>query len=153
MTTHYKESTRLKAHKGDMRGLYIILGIVVSVVFLVIGAIVSNAMPLPESYGDNQCELIAKDYQREYGGSLVWIQPLKENGAYDLGDYNAHIINKVYSPTFEGIGIVYYIDYKSNHRMYSKEDINLWYEHEYNRKITVFDLATERPEFSMIWHY
>jgi len=46
MSTQYKESTGLKANKGDMRGLYIILGIVVLVIFMVIGAIVSGAMPL-----------------------------------------------------------------------------------------------------------
>ena len=31
-----------------------------------------------------------------YGGYLMFIQPLKDNGVYDLGPYNGTFINKAY---------------------------------------------------------
>lgn len=41
----------------------------------------------------NTCEQDAKDYQDMHGGDMIFIQPLKESGAYDLGRYNGHWIN------------------------------------------------------------
>ena len=112
---------------------------------LVIALMAGNAQAMQESYGVNQCELIAKDFQKEFGGSLVWIQPLKDNGAFDLGDYNAHIINKVY---FSGVGIVY-IDYYSGMNMESIDEVQAWY----GKPARIYDLSIERPEFGMIWWY
>lgn len=121
----------------------------------VIASLVSgtHAMKQPLEYGTNECELIAKDFQKEYGGSLIWIQPLTANGAYDFGNYNAHIINKYYDSDFEGVGSIIYYDYATNTRMYSIEDIEMWYEWLWGKEVKVFDLSKERPEFSMIWHY
>lgn len=120
------------------------------VMFVLAG--LANAMQ--DNYGTNQCELIAKDFQKEAGGSLVWIQPLKSNGAYDLGGYKAHIINKIYISDFEGVGATVYFDYSDGSvHMYSKDDVKRWYENLWGKKVEVFDLSEERPPFSMIWHY
>ena len=146
MSTQYKESTGLKANKGDMRGLYIILGIVVLVIFMVIGSIVGNAMPSPESYGENQCELIAKDYQKAYGGSLIWLQFIDEQGNPILGEYSAHILNKVYDPIRKEMR---YIDYQSKTDTRADYIIHMWD----NKPVRMYDLSKERPEWSMIWHY
>ena len=104
----------------------------------------SSALKAPNEYGTNQCELIAKDYQNVYGGSLIWIQPLKDNGAFDLGEYNAHIINKVGNN---------YTDYQTGFTTKSLNSVQMWYEWEFGKKAVIYDLSNERPEFGMVWHY
>lgn len=59
---------------------------------LILFSLPTNAIKPPDKYGDNECELIAKDYQEEYGGSLIFIQPVKDSGAWDLGPYNGHFL-------------------------------------------------------------
>ena len=92
----------------------------------------------------NQCELIAKDYQREYGGSLVLIQPLKDNGAYDLGRYSGHWINHV------GID---YIDHGTGISFMTKDNVLEWYEWQTGRTAVLFDLGEKRPPFPIRWNY
>lgn len=110
-----------------------------------------SAYPLlePSQYGANQCELIAKDYQAEYFGSLVFIQPLDESGQYDMGTYSGHWLNKVYSrPT----GIIYF-DYATNTTFISKEEVLGWYETMTGKEAAIFDLVEGHPPFPLIWHY
>lgn len=121
----------------------------IGLILLVLASSVHGMNPASE-YGDNQCELIAKDVQKEYGGSLVWIQPLKDNGAYDFGDYNAHIINKVY---LSGVGVVYW-DYQSGANMTSIDEVRTWYEwYSGGKNSEVYDLEFERPSWGMKWYY
>lgn len=46
---------------------------------------------LPASVAEsNTCYQDAIQYQKQFGGSLVFVQPLTESGAWDLGRYNGH---------------------------------------------------------------
>lgn len=136
------------------RGLCI-LSLILSLLVLNVGA-----LKLPDEYSDEQCELIAKDYQREFGGDLIFIQPLKDNGAYDLGAYNGHWINKAYvspnnrfiigSYTVEGI---YYIDYQSQTYFQSIDEIKDWYMMMKDKESEVFNVNQERVPFALRYHY
>jgi hypothetical protein len=106
------------------------------------------ALKLPWEYGPDQCELIAKDYRAVYGGQLVLIQPLKDNGAYDLGKFNGHWINKVPSR-----GGYYFYDYQYNRTFQNKQEILSWYMTTTGRKAVVFDLDEGHPPFSLHWYY
>lgn len=106
----------------------------------------THAMRQPSDYGENQCELIAKDYQREFGGSLIWLQPVDSNGSPMLGEYAAHILNKVYDPIRKEMR---YIDYQSKMDTRADYIIQLWD----NKPVKMYDLSKERPEFGLIWHY
>lgn len=108
-----------------------------------------NALKDPWQYGNNECELIAKDYQAVHGGYLVFIQPLKSNGAYDLGEYNGHFLNKVYTKE-KGL---YYIDYYSQIYFNNTQEISKWYKDTMNKNSEIFDLSVRRPGFNLIWHY
>jgi len=110
-------------------------------------------MPLPDFYGENECELIAKDLMRAHSNAnLVFIMPLKDNGAYDTGAYSGHFINSVSIH-----GKIYYIDYKSHSIMQSREEVLEWYHMWYGKnqysKAEMWDLRTESPPFGIIWHY
>lgn len=122
----------------------IITAVVLAVIVLVVP---SNAMQA--SYTENQCELIAKDYQREFGGSMVFIQPLTADGAYDLGEFNGHWVNKAYNSKLG----VYYIDYETKTYMYSLNGVRAWYEQWTGKKAEVFDLDFQHPPFPLIYHY
>ncbi len=108
-----------------------------------------HALKQPYDYDDNQCELIAKDYQDKYYGDLIFIQPLKDNGAYDLEDYNGHWINKAWN---KEIGI-YYIDYKSQIYFYTIEEVEDWYEWTRGQKAEVFNINQEGAPFGIRYHY
>jgi len=118
---------------------YLLLYVVV-LLTVVLAILSMSGRAMQESYDVNQCELMAKDYQREYGGSLVLIQPLKDNGAYDLGRYSGHWINHVGGQ---------YIDYGTNTAFQSNDDVLGWY----GRKAVLFDLGEKRPPFSIRWNY
>jgi len=107
---------------------------------------IASAIKPPESYGINQCELIAKDYQKEFGGSLIWIQPMDNFGNPILGEYSAHMINKVYN---KDLKIMIYVDYGNNWISSADIIIKTWND----KPVKVYDLSKERPEWSMIWHY
>lgn len=103
----------------------------------------------PEEYGDNQCELIAKEYQNVYGGHIILIQPLTRSGAYDLGEYRGHFINKAWN---KEMGI-YYIDYGSKTYYFAEKDIIGDYRQNKNETVVLFDINEQHPPFPMIWHY
>lgn len=85
----------------------------------------------PYEYREGECELVAKEYQKIYNGSLIFIQPLKDNGAYDLGSYNGAFINKAYNKE-RGI---YYIDYMSQSYFKNESEILYWYMWNTNKKL------------------
>jgi hypothetical protein len=52
---------------------------------------------LQNHYTDNSCEIIANDFQKEYGGHLVFIAPLKAStGAWIKSRYSGHWLNQIY---------------------------------------------------------
>jgi hypothetical protein len=101
-------------------------------------------------YSQNTCELIAKDIVKEYpGDSMVFIMPLKDNGAYmNFGKYTGHFIvsHKSHNET-------YYIDYYSNTIMASREAVSDWYNMISDRKSEIYDLGYEIPPFQIIYNY
>ncbi len=111
----------------------------------------ASALKQPEEYGEDQCELIAKDFQKKFGGSLIWIQPIDESGAYILEDYSAHILNKVY---MSGNNDYFYIDWKTQSIIKGTErDLKIWYWGMKQKESEIFDLSEKHPPFSIIWRY
>jgi hypothetical protein len=109
-----------------------------------------SAMKQPSEYGANQCELVAKDFQKEFGGSLVFIQPLKSNGDYDLCDYCGHWINKKY---ISGNKKEFYFDWQHQKIFNSKEEIKSLFHDNLSIDVEIFDLSKEYPPFAINWHY
>ena len=103
----------------------------------------------PDEYKEGQCELVAKEYQRIYGGSLIFIQPLKDNGAWDLGPYNGAFINMAYNKE-RG---TYYIDYMSQSYFKNESEILDWYMWGTNKKAVIFNMNDGGTPFPFVWHY
>jgi hypothetical protein len=116
---------------------FTIMMLAMAISFLVLGVFSAKA----ES---NNCEYLAKEFQKENFGSLIFIQPLKQNGAYDFGEYNGHFLNHA-----KGI----YFDSQSGKTMYSIDEVQTWYNQMTGKKSEIWDLAIERPPFPLIWHY
>jgi hypothetical protein len=112
--------------------------------------IASPALAMQEWYGTNQCELVAKDFQNEFGGTLVFIQPLKENGAYDFCDYCAHWMNKKY---ISGNEKEFFFDWQSQKIFSSQTEIKDWWFESTGQKAEIFELDRGNPPFAMNWHY
>lgn len=108
-----------------------------------------DALKSPDQYGDNECELVAKDYQDIYGGYLIFIQPIKDDGAWDLGPYNGHFLNLVWSKELGS----YYIDYQSQTLFKTEDDVLDWYYIMKGKKAVLFNVNKEHPSFPIIWHY
>lgn len=100
-------------------------------------------------YKEGECELVAKDYQKIYNGSLMFVQPLKDNGAYDLGPYNGAFINRAYNKE-RGI---YYIDYMSQSYFKNESEILDLYMMITNKKAVIFNMNDGGTPFPFIWHY
>lgn len=90
------------------------------------------------------CEWLAKQWQEKNGGDLIFIQPLKENGAYDLGAYNGHLLNY-------RAGIYY--DSQTNFSAIDEKSVLEWYEFSTGKKSVLFNISEKRPPFSIRWHY
>ena len=101
------------------------------------------------SYDNTLCELIMKDYQNEFGGYFVFIQPLNPDGSYELGDYAGHWLNRAYSKD-RGI---YYIDYWTQTYFNNTQQIQDLYYNGVQKRSVVYDFAERRPEFGLIWYY
>ena len=141
--------TKLKYHiPTSLQHTWPMIARYIAFIWLVIALMAMSAYALkqPEEYGINQCELIAKDYQKEYGGSLIWLQFIDGNGNPIFGEYSAHVLNKVYDPVRKEIR---YIDYQSKTDTRADYIIHMWD----NKPVRMYDLSKERPEFGMIWHY
>lgn len=116
-------------------------------VFLMILASINSAT----AQGSNDCEQLAKEFQKVYGGDLVLVQPLKDNGAYDLGKYNGHWINQIY---LKGIGIVFYDPVDKN--LYSQgkiETVKRDFEQKWNKRVEVLNYNKGEIQFAIYWHY
>lgn len=61
---------------------------IISLIIIIVLSTPSNALREPWQYKEGECELVVKEYQKIYGGPLIFIQPLKDNGAFDFGPYN-----------------------------------------------------------------
>jgi len=109
------------------------------------------SMKPASEYSYNECELVAKDFQKEFGGSLVFIQPLKADGSYDLCDYCGHWTNKKY---ISGNNKVFFFGWGYQKIFNSVEEMETWYENIYfGRKVEIFELDKEHPPFSIIYLY
>ena len=97
----------------------------------------------------NDCEKLAKDYQKEHFGDLIFIQPLKDNGAYDLGPYNGHWMNKAWN---EDMGNYYY-DPQSLSYFNTEHSIQSSFEQLWNKKVVVFNYNQEGVPFALRHHY
>jgi len=97
----------------------------------------------------NDCEKLAKDYQRSYGGDLVLIQPLKDNGAYDLGEYSGHWMNRAWNKQLGN----YYYDPQENTYYSSIDGIKIFYADLWDRDVVVFNYNKGGVPFGIIWHY
>ena len=103
----------------------------------------------PYEYNEGECELVAKEYQKIYNGSLIFIQPLKDNGAWDLGPYNGAFINKAYNKE-RGI---YYIDYILQSYFTNESEILDRYMANTGKKAVIFNMNGGGTPFPFIWHY
>ncbi|HCJ67453.1 MAG TPA: hypothetical protein DHV62_09095, partial [Elusimicrobia bacterium] len=103
-----------------------------------------NAMKQPEEYGLNQCERIAKDFCNDWKGgscSLVWIQPLTDSGALELGDFAAHLVNKAWS---KDTGLIY-VDWQAQAYFQNETEIQDWYYYNTGKNSIIYDLSRGRP--------
>jgi len=122
------------------------LACLIGLVIAIMASVANAQMPAPDSYGENECQKAALDYQKEFGGSLIWIQPIDEWGNPILGKYNAHVINKVYDPILKEL---IYVDYVAG----MKASANFTIESFNGMPAKAYDLSKERPEWGLIWHY
>ncbi len=106
----------------------------------------SNAQALRPTweYPEGKCELAAKDFQKVYGGNLVYIIPLSNSGAYEMGDYAGAWMNRVNNT---------YFDYVNNRTFYSIQDIKNFYLTVAEKKVEVYNLNEGHPPFQLIEHY
>ena len=120
--------------------------------WLILISISSAQIMSATPYTGLNCEPLAKEYQRNvpqnYSVQLVWIQPLKDNGAFDLGEFNAHIINKVWDTTN-----TYYFDPSTNERYNSIEEVMANYNSREQRKAVIYNVNEVHPPFALWWHY
>lgn len=126
--------------------------VVIAFIWLVIASIPVQAQLLkPEQYKEGQCELIAKDFQKEFGGSLVLLVPT-QNGNPITGDTIGHFVNKLY---IKGNKKYFYFDWASQSIFRSRYDVERWY---YNMTdvgtgVTSYDLSYEYPPGGISWRY
>jgi len=123
--------------------------IIIFLIVIIVLSTSSNALREPWQYKEGECELAAKDYQKIYGGSLIFVQPLKDNGAFDFGPYNGVFLNKAYSKE-RG---VYYIDYINQIYFNNTKEILDHYYRVAGKRAEIYDMERQRPPFNMIWHY
>ena len=121
--------------------------LLIVLIFLIIPA---NALKAPSDYNYGECELIAKDFQREFGDSLVFVAPLNSDGSYEACDSCGHWLNKKY---ISANNKVYFFDYGNQRIFESTDEIKqfLW---DYTfQKVDVFELDRGHPPFAIIYHY
>ncbi len=89
----------------------------------------------------NDCEELALNYQFEHGGSLIFMNPLKSNGAYELCRYCGHWINYAHGK---------YYDVESNTTLSTEQEVKLWYKWNNNKKVEIWDVSIKHPPFRLI---
>jgi hypothetical protein len=128
-------------------------GILISVCCTFLLPPAAQGMKPVSEYGYNECELIAKDFQNEYGGNLIFLAPKSwDTGAWIIDDYSGHYVNLKY---ISGNGKSFYFDYGNQRIFENITELQEWYSHEYSGyDVQVFNLNSgERPPYSMIFHY
>jgi len=115
------------------------------ILFFVLLAVLCSALANIGQGADNNCEELAKEYQNIHGGSMVFIQPILSNGAYDFGRYKGHWINSVYNKSIKAQGRYYY-DVYSGSIMISEEEVKDWY----GSTMEMWDLEYGYPPFPLI---
>ena len=126
---------------------YILKNKLIIVMKALIACVLLLSVISPALADDRDCEKLAKDYQDDHGGYLVLIQPLKANGAYDLGEYNGHWINKAWSKT----NGAYYYDSETDTYLHSEDEVLDWYDWYAGKQAVMF--AQEEIPFPVIYHY
>ena len=122
---------------------------IILITFLIIGIITSSVAATAAV--PNDCELKAKQYQQLHNGTLIFVHPVENNGAFVLEDYSGHWINKAYNKTWG----VYYFDpstdtFFGNDTEYIRE---VFYRH-WGKSIEMWDVNSgEHPPFPLIYHY
>ena len=118
-------------------------------IWLIIACPVFAMKPASE-YGYNECGLIAKDFQRENYGSLIFIIPLKPSGAFEMGAYAGHMMNRYYNYSQKK---VIYVDYQNNLTFNNTKEIRQFWIDIINKDVKIYDLGQEHPPFAINWHY
>lgn len=111
---------------------------------------------LLDYYPPNSCEKIAKDYQKEYGGRLVFAAPYNtKSGLWIRGDYAGHWINVV---TINDTNI--YIDYGAGYTYINKEETITYTGYMMQNKfqtsnvsVKLFIYGEDTMPYPIIWHY
>lgn len=106
-------------------------------------------LSLPFSAATEQrtdCYPLAVEYQQKHGGDLIFIQPLKESGAFNFGKHNGHWMNKAYSKE-RG---TYYYDAQTNGYFKSKTAVSKWYLFFEGKKSIIYNVNQEAVPFSLI---
>lgn len=124
---------------------FLVLLKILVVLLLLIGTVpVHVAVP-------TDCELKAKQYQQIHNGSMIFIHPVEESGAFVTGDYSGHWINRAYTKTWG----IYYFDpstdtFFGNSTEYIRD---VFYRH-WGKNIQMWDVNNgEHPPFPLIHHY
>lgn len=104
---------------------------------------------LPASASLNDCEKLAKDYQDKHFGDLIFIQPLKDNGAYNLGEYSGHWLNKAWTKERGN----YYYDSETDNYFKSESEVLDWYEWYNNKQAAIFNINQGGAPFAIKYHY
>lgn len=98
---------------------------------------------------ENDCEKLAKDYQKANYGDLIFIIPLKDNGAYDTGDLKGHWLNKAWSSE---MGNYYYDEQQRTYMRTEKEVLN-WYYENTGRRAALFNINRGGAPFPIKYLY
>ena len=104
----------------------------------------------PASGSTDDCEKLAVDYQTEYGGSLIFLNPLNDNGSYELCRYCGHWLNLVYLK--DSVGIYYYYDAETNTEIgTTKQSVLDWYKFSTGKDSNIWNISNgEHPPFRLI---
>jgi len=110
----------------------------------------SNALNSPNDYAYSECELVAKDFRTSFGGDMVFIQPLKSNGAFEFSEYNGHWINRLY---IQGNKKHFYFDWSNQLIFENKAEIKNWYKYQTEKDSEIYIISIDNVPFSIHYHY
>lgn len=88
----------------------------------------------------NNCEDLAKEFQQTNGGLVIFMNPIKDNGAFELCRYCGHWMNYINNS---------YYDTQSNTHLKTIDDVKTWYYWNTGKDVVVWDMSTTRPPFPL----
>jgi len=110
---------------------------------------------LLEKYQTNQCELAAKDFQKVYGGNLVFIAPyIPDVHVWVTCGYCGHWINRIYYKNK-----ILWVDYTGDEIFENKEGMRQFITRLLQNKFTytidakVFVLGEDEIPYPITYHY